>query len=113
MDPNCLNEHLSETKSNTDIGFNSIVCRVVDNLRSGNRFQSGLERALDEDSDSKRKMYRSGPIAPLPSRFKFKVFVASGGEHRERAYVFTRRTHLAKARGRRIQYLDTYIYIYT
>ena len=61
-----------------------------------NRFQSGLERHLNEDSDSKLKKYGSESIERFPGPFKLEVFGASGGKKQGGGqYVFTRLTSLA------------------
>ena len=91
-----LHENGLETKSNTDIDFDLCFYRFVDHFLEPqsvqNRFQSGLERALNEDSDSKLGKHRSRSTERFPAPLKLEVFGAFGG-----ADVFTRRTPVAKA----------------
>ena len=73
------------TKSNTDIDIFLIFDRLLHQFWLQNRFQRGLERALNEASGSKLRKYTLGSIARVLGRFKLEVFGASGGGKQEGA----------------------------
>ena len=64
-----------------------------------NRFSRGFERALEDDSYSKLKKYRSAFIGGAAGFLKVEVLELVGEANREGADGFTRLTSLGQAKG--------------
>ena len=118
-----LNKKIQKTKLECQhrlpFDFGSILAPFLHPKSVLNQFQSGVERALNEDSALKLKKERSKSGASL----KLEDFGASGGRETGRGHtvVLTRLTTLSQGQGvggyrerdiAREVYSDIYIYIY-